>query len=67
MNSTSEIQPTLRPLDGPLPRPEQAAELLAVKPSWIYDAVRTGRLPCLRVGRHIRFTRTMLETWLVDQ
>ncbi len=62
-------QPELGPrrLDGPLLRPEQAAELLAVKPSWIYDAVRTGRLPCLRVGRHIRFTRTMLETWLTEQ
>ncbi len=56
-----------RRLDGPLLRPEQAAELLAVKPSWAYDAVRTGRLPCLRVGRHIRFTQTMLENWLVDQ
>jgi excisionase family DNA binding protein len=67
MNSTSELKPTLRPLDGPLLRPEQAAELLAVKPSWIYDAVRTGGLPCLRVGRHIRFTRTMLENWLADQ
>jgi excisionase family DNA binding protein len=55
---------TARRLDGPLLRPEQAAELLAVKPSWIYDAVRTGRLPCLRVGRHIRFTRAMLEEWL---
>ncbi len=56
-----------RRLDGPLLRPEQAAELLAVKPSWVYDAVRTGRLPCLRVGRHIRFTQTMLENWLADQ
>jgi excisionase family DNA binding protein len=56
-----------RRLDGPLLRPEQAAELLAVKPSWVYDAVRTGRLPCLRVGRHIRFTQTLLENWLTDQ
>jgi excisionase family DNA binding protein len=54
-------------LAGPLLRPEQAAELLAVKPSWVYEAVRTGRPPCLRVGRHIRFTQTMLETWLTDQ
>jgi excisionase family DNA binding protein len=53
-----------RRLDGPLLRPDQAAELLAVKTSWVYDAVRTGRLPCLRVGRHIRFTRAMLEEWL---
>jgi len=32
-----------------------------VKPNWIYEAVRAGRLPCLRLGRHIRFTRSMLE------
>jgi excisionase family DNA binding protein len=42
-----------RRLDGPLLRPEHPAELLNVKTSWVYDAVRTGRLPCLRVGRHI--------------
>lgn len=41
-------------------------QILAVKPSWVYDAVRTGRLPCLRVGRHIRFTQTMLENWLTE-
>ena len=57
----------LRPrLNDPLLRPEQAAQLLSVKTSWIYDAVRTGRLPCLRVGRHIRFTQAMLEDWLTN-
>jgi excisionase family DNA binding protein len=54
-------------LDGPLLRPEEAARLLAVKRSWIYEAVRAGRLPCLRVGRHIRFTLGMLEGWLGEQ
>ncbi len=54
-------------LDWPLLKPEQAAELLSVRVSWVYDAVRSGRLPCLRVGRHIRFTRHMLEDWLSGQ
>lgn len=63
---TQDLAPRPR-LNDPLLRPEQAAELLSVKPSWIYDAVRTGRLPCLRVGRHIRFTQTMLEDWLTSQ
>jgi excisionase family DNA binding protein len=58
------IVPAIRPLDGPLLRPEEAAALLSVKTSWVYDAVRTNKLPCLRVGRHIRFTRAMLEEWL---
>jgi excisionase family DNA binding protein len=51
-------------LDTPLLTPAEAALLLAVKPSWIYEAVRSGTLPCLRIGRHIRFTRAMLEEWL---
>jgi excisionase family DNA binding protein len=54
-------------LGEPLLRPQEAAELLSVKVSWIYDAVRTGALPCLRIGRHIRFTRAMLESWLKDR
>jgi excisionase family DNA binding protein len=54
-------------LGTPLLRPAEAAELLSVRPSWIYEAVRTNRLPCLRVGRHIRFTREMLEAWLANQ
>jgi len=53
-----------RSLDGPLLTPDAAAALLSVKTSWIYEAVRTGRLPCLRLGRHIRFTQAMLEEWL---
>jgi excisionase family DNA binding protein len=51
-------------LTTPLLTPAEAAELLAVRPSWIYEAVRAGALPCLRIGRHIRFTRSMLEEWL---
>jgi excisionase family DNA binding protein len=52
------------PLDTPLLTPAEAAQLLALRPSWIYEAVRTGTLPCLRLDRHIRFTRPMLEDWL---
>jgi excisionase family DNA binding protein len=63
----SSTPDTMRRLDDPLLRPEEAARLLSVRPSWIYEAVRTNRLPCLRVGRHIRFTRAMLEEWLERQ
>jgi excisionase family DNA binding protein len=54
-------------LSEPLLRPEDAAELLSVKVSWIYEACRTGRLPLLRVGKHLRFTRSDLELWLAEQ
>jgi excisionase family DNA binding protein len=67
MNSTPDTTTSDMLADGPLLRPEEAANLLAVKTSWIYDAVRTGRLPCIRVGRHIRFTRGILQEWLAEQ
>lgn len=54
-------------LQEPLLKPDQAAALLAVRTSWIYEAVRNGRLPCLRIGRHVRFLRSDLERWLADQ
>ncbi len=54
-------------LNEPLLTPNEAAALLAVRVSWIYDAVRAGRLPCVRVGRHVRFLRTDLERWIADQ
>lgn len=54
-------------LGEPLLRPAQAADLLSVRPSWIYEAVRARRLPCVRVGRHVRFLRSDLERWVDEQ
>jgi excisionase family DNA binding protein len=54
-------------LSEPLLTPHEAAALLAVRVSRIYDAVRGGRLPCVRVGRHVRFLRSDLERWIADQ
>jgi excisionase family DNA binding protein len=54
-------------LDEPLLDCHAAAALLNVRVSWVRDAARLGRLPCLRVGRHLRFTRVMLEDWLATQ
>jgi excisionase family DNA binding protein len=59
-------QPSLS-LADPLLKPSDAADLLAVRTSWIYEAVRAGTLPCLKIGRHIRFTRPMLEDWLATR
>jgi excisionase family DNA binding protein len=54
-------------LSEPLLDCEAAAALLNVRVSWVRDAARLGHLPCLRVGRHLRFTRVMLEGWLAEQ
>jgi excisionase family DNA binding protein len=59
-------QPNLS-LAEPLLKPSEAADLLSVRTSWIYEAVRAGTLPCLKIGRHICFTRSMLEDWLATR
>ena len=54
-------------LDEPLLTPREAAALLAVPVSWIYAAAREHRLPCVRLGRHVRFVRTQLEQFVLEQ
>jgi excisionase family DNA binding protein len=67
MEGPSTANPPATLAEDRLLRPEQAAWYLNVKTSWVYEAVRAGRLPCHRVGRHIRFTRLMLDDWLAEQ
>ena len=51
-------------LSEPLLGPEDAAELLSARVSCIYEPCRAGRLPFLRVGKHLRFTRSELDSTL---
>jgi excisionase family DNA binding protein len=60
-----ETTPTI--LTEPLLTPADAAELLHVRPSWVYEAVRGRRLPHLRLGKHVRFERLSLEAWIAAQ
>ena len=53
------------PLSEPLLRPADVARLLNVKVSWVHEAVRTGRLPYLKLGRHTRFLRSDIERHLL--
>lgn len=33
----------------------EVAEQLRVPVSWVYSAARSGQLPCVRLGRYVRF------------
>ena len=54
-------------LVDPLLRPDEVARMLGVRRSSVYEYVRTGRLPHVRVGRHLRFLREDLEDWIRRQ
>lgn len=40
------------------------ATYLGVKPSWVYGKVGTGELPCIRVGRYLRFRVSDVLAWM---
>ena len=67
LNSEELESPGQAPLDEPLLDAAAAAELLSVKPSWVYDAARSGSVPHIRIGRHVRFLRSDLEKWVLTR
>ena len=54
-------------LSEPLLTADQVASLLSIKRSTVYELARTGQLPSIKIGRHLRFTRAMLEAALSAQ
>ncbi len=47
--------------------PEGVAKILNVSLNWIYEHTRRGsrdRLPSYRIGKHLRFKREDIETWI---
>ena len=73
LESAATSQPTrLDPAD--ILTPEQLAERLQVKKSWIFEQTRaraktrnTRPLPCIRLGKYIRFSWTRVSEWLQSQ
>lgn len=54
-------------LAEPLLTPPQAGRLLTIPTSTVYDLARRGILPCIPIGRSIRFSRADLEEYLGQQ
>jgi excisionase family DNA binding protein len=56
------------PLDEPLLTARQVSALLGdIPPKTILQYAREGRLPCLRIGRHVRFMRSEIDRTLMAQ
>jgi excisionase family DNA binding protein len=50
-------------LSTPLLTAQEAARLLRVEPSTVYEWCRSGVMPHIKLGRRVLFTRRMLEAW----
>ncbi len=67
MTDHTNSAPALVDLDEPLLTATQVAELLAIPRSSVYEYARCRHnpLPSIEVGRHRRFFRNDIATWLV--
>jgi excisionase family DNA binding protein len=54
-------------LGGHLLTAKEVGALLQLNASWVLDAARRNAIPHIRLGRYVRFRRTDIETWLLDQ
>lgn len=53
--------------DNHLLKPAEVIQRLGVSRSWLYEAARSGRIPCVRLGGDdgpVRFPADDLEHWL---
>jgi excisionase family DNA binding protein len=56
------------PLEEPLLTARQVSVLLGgIPPKTVLQYAREGRLPCLRIGRHVRFVRSEIDRTLMTQ
>lgn len=64
MKQQVEDRPSTGSLSEPLLNADEAAQLLHVPRSTLYELVRSRHLPHVRVGRGLRFTRQDLAGWV---
>jgi len=54
------------PAAGVLLTADEVAALLRVSKAWVYAQTRAGRIPHVRLGRHVRYRRAAIESWVED-
>lgn len=48
-------------------KPEQAARTLAISPRKLWTMTNCGEIPCVRIGRSVRYCPDDLRAWLEKQ
>ena len=61
MQNTTQTTPRL------LLTPREAAQTLAISPRKLWEVTKTGGLPCVRIGRAVRYDITDLQSWITAQ
>lgn len=46
--------------------PNEVATLLHVRLATVYDLIKSGELPALKMGKNYKIPKAQLETWIAD-
>jgi len=45
----------------------EVADVLNVPTRWVREHTRSGLLPCVRLGRYVRYRREAVDSWIAEQ
>ena len=48
-------------------RPKEAAKALGISERLLWSRTSTGEIPCVRIGRTVRYPVAVIERWLAEQ
>ncbi len=57
----------MSPVESVLLDAEQVAQILNVPKSWVLTQARADRLPHVKLGHYVRFSRAEIDRWIVEQ
>ncbi len=60
MNTTADIQPKLL-------TPRQTASYLNISERKLWNLTNDGSIPCIRIGRAVRYSVSDLDSWIDSQ
>jgi excisionase family DNA binding protein len=55
------------PGPGQLLEAKHVALLLSVPVSWVREHTRRGEIPCVPLGRYVRYRREDVERWIAER
>lgn len=67
MNMKRENDINGKQLEPILLRPNEAAEILAISARKLWELTNCGEIPCLRIGRSVRYSVEKLMQWVNAQ
>ena len=58
--------PVVKPIDLPLLTAAEVSKLVQLPQRTVENMAREGRLPVIRIGRHVRFSRAAVEATVLE-